>query len=185
MDQKEYIKNYINNYEEKLMQHLQQLLKSHDLLDERLPESPDIDAKWEQIANSYIADAVKEIQNYPTVSLGWAMYVGMAVARYWDEDWQVYGNVPNLYEYIRDKRGFDYLDEVVRGDILMLKDDDYAHMEKVVQGCAQQALNKIRFEQVEPQSPLAFHIYARSITVLYKLGAAIELRALGYKMQKL
>ena len=176
---------YINNYRNQLLQHLQQMLQSMGLLDGRLQESPDIDEKWEQIAQSYIADAVKEIADYPTVSLGWAMYLGMAVAHYWDEDWEVYGSVPNLYEYIRDKRGFDYLDEVVRGDILMLKGADFDHMEKVVQGCAQQVLNGIRHEQIEPQSPLAFYIYAASVAILYKVGAAVELKALGYKMEKM
>lgn len=175
---------YIDNYEQKLMQHMLRLTKSMGLLEGQLLESPDINEKWEQVANSYIGDAVKEIVNYPTVSVGWAMYLGMAVAHYWDEDWSVYGQVPNLYEYIRDKCGFDYMDEVVRGDILMLKGKEYDEMEKVVQSCAQQVINQIRFEQIEPQSPLAFYVYARSVTVIYKIGAAIELKALGYKFEK-
>lgn len=177
-------KEYIDNYEQQLMQHMLRITKSMQLTDGQLLESPDINGKWEEVANSYIADSAKEIADYPTVSLGWAMYLGMAVARYWDEDWDVYSKVPNIYEYIRDKRGYDYMDEVVRGEILMLKDKDYDQMEKIVQGCAQQVLNKIRYEKVEPQSPLAFHIYVRSITVLYKIGASIELKALGYKFEK-
>lgn len=180
MDQKE----YIENYEQQLMQHMLKLTKAMELLDGQLLESPDITEKWEQVANSYIADAAKEIADYPTVSLGWAMYLGMAVAHYWDEDWSIYSQLPNIYEYIRDKRGFDYMDEVVRGEILMLRDKEYEQMEKIVQSCSQQVLNKIRYEHIEPQSPLAFHVYARSITVLYKLGAAIELKALGYKFEK-
>lgn len=177
-------KEYLDRYQDCLTQHLLRILTSMGMLEGTLLESPDINEKWEQVAQSYIADAVKEIADYPTVSLGWAMYLGMAVAHYWDEDWEVYGNLPNIYEYIRDKRGFDYMDEVVRGDILMLKDKDYDQMEKVVQGCAQQVLNQIRHENIEPQSPQAFHVYTRSITVLYKLGAAIELKSLGYKFEK-
>lgn len=175
---------YLDRYEQNLTQHLLKLATSMQLLDGQLLESPDITDKWDEVAPSYVADAVKEIVAYPTVALGWAMYLGMAIANYWDEDWNVYGNVPNLYEYVRDKRGFDYMDEVVRGDILMLKDAEYSEMEKIVQGCAQQVLDKIRFEQIEPQSPMAFHVYARSIKVLYLLGAAIELKALGYKFEK-
>lgn len=174
---------YLDEYEQKLMQQMLRLATSMELLNGQLLETPDIADKWETIAQSYLPDGVKEIANYPTVAIGWMMYVGMAVAKYWDEDWEIYGQVPNLYEYIRDKRGFDYLDEVVRGEILMLKDDDYTHMEKVVQGFAQQVLNQIRHENIEPQSPMAFHVYVRSIKVLYQIGAAIELKALGYKFE--
>jgi len=175
---------YIDNYEEQLMQHMLRVTTSMGLLDGQLLESPDINEKWEDVVQSYLGDAMKEIVSYPSVALGWAMYLGMAVANYWNEDWNIYGNLPNIYEYIRDKRGFDYMDEVVRGDILMLKDKEYEQMEKVVQGCAQQVLNKIRHEQIEPQSPLAFYVYVRSVTVLYKIGSAIELKRLGYKWEK-
>jgi len=180
MEQKE----FLDNYETNLMQHLLKMLTQMELLGGQLLESPDITEKWDEVAPSYVADSVKEIANYPTVALGWAMYLGMAVARYWDEEWSTYGQVPNLYEYIRDKRGFDYMDEVVRGDVLMLQGEEYNHLETVVQSCAQQVLAKIRHEQIEPQSPLAFHVFARSIRVLYLIGASVKLRALGYKFEK-
>lgn len=183
MDQKQL--EYLDSYQQNLTQHLLKMLTTMQYLDGQLLETPDISDKWHDVAPSYVADAVKEIAQYPNVALGWAMYLGMAVARYWDEDWSIYGNVPNLYEYIRDKRGFDYMDEVVRGEILMLKDKDFDEAEKLVQACSQQVLNKIRYEQIEPQSPLAFHAYARSIETLYKMGAAVELKALGYKFEKI
>ena len=34
-----------------------------------------------------LADAVPQIAEYPTVSVAWATYLGMAVAKLWDEDW--------------------------------------------------------------------------------------------------
>jgi hypothetical protein len=113
------------------------------------------------------------------------MYLGMAVARYWDEDWSTYSSKEDLYEQIRDIRGFDYMDEVIRGNILHLEGEEFDQMEKNVQSCAQQTLARIRHEQIEPQSPMAFHVYVRSIKVLYQLGAAIELKALGYKFEKI
>ena len=176
---------YLDNYEKGLMQHLLRLLTSMQLLDGHLLESPDINKKWETIVPTYISDAIPEITNYPTVALGWAMYLGMAVARYWDEDWATYGSKENLYEHIRDIRGFDYMDEVIRGNILQLKGQDFEQMERIVQSCAQQAFAQIRHEQIEPQSAMAFHVYVRSIKVLYQLGAAIELKTLGYKFEKL
>lgn len=178
-------KQYLDKYEQDLMQNLLKLLTGMKRLNGQLLSSPDITDKWEQVAPPYLADAVKEIAKYPTVSLGWAMYLGMAVAHFWDGDWEFYGNKENLYEYLRDIRGFDYMDEVVRGNILGLEGAAFDELEKVVQSCSQQALDNIRHEQIEPQSPMAFHVYVRSIKVLYELGAAMELKALGYKFEKL
>lgn len=175
---------YLDKYEKELTEHLLRMLTSMELLDRQLLESPDITDKWDEVAESYVTDAMKEIANYPTVALGWAMYLGMAVARFWDDDWSIYSKVPNLYEHLRDKRGFDYMDEVVRGEILGLQSEDFDKMEQTVQSCSQQVLSKIRHEQIEPQSPLAFYVYVKSIKVLYLIGAAIELRALGYKFEK-
>ena len=36
-------------------------------------------------------------------SLGWMMYIGMAVAKMWDEDWTAYASLPDLYTPLRDK----------------------------------------------------------------------------------
>lgn len=186
MEDKKTIKEiYLDNYEKELMQHLLKMLTSMQLLDGQLLESPDITEKWETLLPAYIQDAIPEITKYPSVSLGWAMYLGMAVARYWDEDWSTYGSKEDLYEQIRDIRGFDYMDEVIRGNILHLEGEGFDQMEKNVQSCAQQTLARIRHEQIEPQSPMAFHVYVRSIKVLYQLGAAIELKALGYKFEKI
>jgi len=175
---------YLDNYEVQLTEHLLRMLTSMELLDGKLLETPDITDKWDGMAQSYVTDGVREFAKYPTVALGWAMYLGMAVARYWDVDWDLYSKVGNLYEHLRDKRGFDYMDEVVRGEILGLDADAFEHMERVVQDCAHQVLNKMRHEQIEPQSPLAFYVYVRSVRTLYRIGAAVELKALGYKFER-
>lgn len=179
------VKDYLDKYEEKLMQHQLRMLTSMQLLKGKLLETEDITALWQEIAPSYVADGVKEIAKYPTVALGWAMYLGMAVAHLWDKDWNdVTNGEQNIYERLRDKRGFDYMDEVVRGEILGLEGEAFASMETIVQDCAAQTQTMIRHEQIEPMSPMAFHVYARSIRVLYKIGAAIELHRLGYKFEK-
>lgn len=107
-------------------------------------------------------DAIKEIAKYPTVALGWMMYVGMAVAHYWDVDWEVYGKIENLYEYIRDKRGFDEMDEYVRETVLGFRPDakpaegqpmnEYDGTEELVRMLSTICLTQIRREQIEPQS---------------------------------
>ncbi len=181
MDTQEY---YIN-YEQNLLKNLADLCIQHNRLKRGvLPETIDITEKWDVIAPSYITDASKEIAKYPAVSLGWAMYLGMAVAKYWDTDWAIYGKHPNIYEHIRNKRGFDYLDEVVRGEILGLEGDEYSKMEEFVLSCSRLALDKIRHEGIEPSTPAAFFVYTLSCKVLYTIGAAVELQRLGYKMEK-
>ena len=179
---------YLDHYEQRLQADLVQMLRSRNELPQQgpLPQTPDITGLWlDRLAPSYCADAVKEIAQYPLVALGWALYVGMAIAKYWDDDWATYGKHPNLYEHLRDVRGFDYLDEVVREDLYGYKRDSkaYTDCEDLVRTCAQMANDQIRHEQIEPSTPLAFHVFARSIKVLYLTGAAIGLRRLGYKME--
>ena len=176
--------DYLNNYEKSLLSEVLKYLTSLGHLDGKLLETEDINEVWEKVAPSYVADSIKEIAKYPNVALGWAMYVGMAVARFWDEDWNCYSSKENLYEYLRDKRGYDYLDEVVRGDVLSLDGELFEQMEELVRRTSSMVLSHIRHEQIEPQSPIAFHVFARSIRVLYKIGAAVELKNLGYKFER-
>ena len=42
----------------------------------------------------------------------------------------------------------------------------------------------IRREGIEHQTVKAFHIYARTVKVMFKIGAALQLRRLGYKFHK-
>ncbi len=84
-------KDTTTNFETIFKDDLYQYLLSRNEVDERLPEAPDLDELWQKIAEAYMPDAIREFPNYPTVALGWIMYVGMAVAKYWFEQ---YGAVP-------------------------------------------------------------------------------------------
>ena len=64
-------------FEDRLHQDLHQFLLAMKEGDERLPECPDVEEKWENIAHSYIPDGIREFNDYPTVSLGWVLYVGI------------------------------------------------------------------------------------------------------------
>lgn len=175
---------YIDKYEESLQKTLRNVCEAMELTDHMLAESPDIDEKWHKMNLAYLGDAVKEFEKYPTVSLGWAMYLGMAVAHFWDTEWEAYADNDKIYEQLRDARGFDYMDEYVRETVLGMKGEEFDKCEENVRICAEKTLDTIRHEQIEPGSPIAFHVYNRSIKTLYKIGAAIELKRLGYKMQK-
>ena len=83
----------MENFEEILRKDLHQFLQSMKEVDERLPECPDVEDKWEEIAKAYIPDGIREFQEYPSASLGWMMYIGMAVAKMWDTEWE---SIPRL-----------------------------------------------------------------------------------------
>ena len=97
----------MEQFEEQLHQDLHQFLQSMKEVDERLPECPDVEDKWEEIAKAYIPDGIREFNDFPSASLGWMMYVGMAVAKFWDAEWKIYSKIEDLYAYMRDKRGYD------------------------------------------------------------------------------
>ncbi|MBQ7422037.1 MAG: hypothetical protein IJV27_07845 [Prevotella sp.] len=169
-------------FESRLQQDLHQYLLSKGMVDERLPECPDVEEKWEQIANSYLPDGVREFNSYPTASLGWMMYIGMAVAKYWDSEWEIYSQIPDLYLYIREKRGYDNLDEYVCEEILLLSGDDYAALEKLVGDCAARVYSYLRHQNIEPGTPEAFKAYVKCLHQLYLTGAAVQLKRMGYRM---
>ena len=83
--------------EQELRNDLHQFLLSMKEVDERMPECPDVEEKWEEIAKAYIPDGIREFQDFPSASLGWMMYIGMAVAKMWDTEWEIYSKIEDLY----------------------------------------------------------------------------------------
>ena len=69
----------MEQFEEQLHQDLHQFLQSMKEVDERLPECPDVEDKWEEIAKAYIPDGIREFNDFPSASLGWMM-LGIAMA---------------------------------------------------------------------------------------------------------
>lgn len=110
--------SFLQHYHTQLQSQLVELCTSAGLLEGQLLECPDLEERFETLLQGYLNDAIPEITLYPTVALGWVMYLGMAVAHLWDEDWAQHSQVPDLYAYIRDGRGFDEMDEYVRESIL-------------------------------------------------------------------
>ena len=175
----------MEQFEEKLRQDLHQFLLSMKEVDERLPECPDVEGKWEEIAKAYLPDGIREFQDYPSASLGWMMYIGMAVARYWDSEWEIYSKLPDLYAYMRDKRGYDSMDEYIREEVLLLSGADYTAIEKTVGECASRVYNVLMHQRLEPGTKEAFNGYVACLHQLYLMGAAIQLKRMGYHMTKM
>ena len=172
----------IKDFEKQLHDDLHQFLLSIKEVDERLPECPDVEEKWEPIAKSYIPDGIKEFQNFPTASFGWMMYIGMAVAKMWDTDWNTYSKMEDLYTYMRDKRGYDAMDEYIREEVLLLQGVDYNVLEKLTGECASRVYNAMMHQHIEPGTKEAFNAYVACLHQLYLMGVAIQLKRMGYHM---
>lgn len=175
----------MTEFEEKLKQDLHRYLLMEEEIDQRLPDAVDIEEKWEGIAKAYLPDGIREFNGYPTVSLGWMMYIGMAVAKYWDTEWEVYSKLEDIYLYLRDKRGYDTMDEYIREEVLQLQGDDFTNLEHLVAECASRTHSKLYHAGYEPGTKEAFHAYVDSLHQLYLMGAAVQLKRMGYRMAKI
>ena len=175
---------YYEAYEEKLQQEILKMCKSLGMLDNELLSSEDIDQKWKEWAPEYIAEALPEVNSYPEFAIACAGYAGMAVAQWWDEDWGRHHGAE--YESLHGTRGFDDMDEHIVQNILKLdlNSSEAKQLMNILLCCAQKAVTFIRHEQIEAQTVKAFHIFARTVKVLFRTGAAIQLRRLGYKFHK-
>lgn len=171
--------------EETLRKDLHQFLLSMKEVDEHLPECPDVEDKWEDIAKAYIPDGIREFQSFPLASLGWMMYIGMAVAKMWDTEWEIYSKIEDLYAYMRDKRGYDSMDEYIREEVLLLRGVDNTVLERVTGECASRVYNTLMHQHIEPGTREAFNGYVASLHQLYLMGVAAQLKRMGYHMVKM
>ena len=172
-------------YESDLVDRLVELCTARGLLDGMLLSSPDITARWEPIALEYSGDAVREFNAYPEVVLAWTAYIGMAVASWWDKDWNRYKD--QGYSSLMGSRGFDDLDEHVTRDILKhpLNSKEAADIAGDLAFLAGDAYSFMMRQDVEAQSVDAFNIFRHTLSAMYRVGAAIELKALHYKMERI
>ena len=171
--------------EETLRRGLHQFLLSMKEVDEHLPECPDVEDKWEDIAKAYIPDGIREFQSFPLASLGWMMYIGMAVAKMWDTEWEIYSKIEDLYAYMRDKRGYDSMDEYIREEVLLLRGVDHTILERVTGECDSRVYNTLMHQHIEPGTREAFNGYVASLHQLYLMGVAAQLKRMGYHMVKI
>lgn len=175
---------YFDTYEENLLQEMLRVCTSLGMLDRELLSSEDIDLKWKEWAPEYIAEALPEVNSYPEFAIACAGYAGMAVAQWWDQDWG--RNHSMKYESLHGARGFDDMDEHIVQNILGLSLDsvEAKQIVNILLCCAQKAVDFIRHEQIEHQTVKAFHIFARTVRVMFRIGAALQLKRLGYKYHK-
>ena len=177
-------KVYLESFESRIMDELLRMCTQYKVLEGTLLATDDIDARWNDMAPEYMADAVPNIADYPTVAIAWAGYLGMAVAHQWDGDWAAHSK--DEYKSYYGEQGFDDMDEHIVRDMIgfHLESQEAKRIEAMMRRLGETALTLIRRERIEPQSPMAFHVYARVVKVMFRLGAAIELKRLGYKFEQ-
>ena len=151
----------MENFEEQLRSDLHQYLLSMQEVDERMPECPDVEEKWAETLQAYLPDGIREFQDFPSASLGWMMYIGMAVAKMWDTEWDIYSKKDNLYAYLR------------------------TALEKVVGECASRVYHALRHQNIESGTKEAFNAYVSCLHQLYLFGAAMQLNRMGYHMTQM
>lgn len=175
---------YLERFEKGLQEELLRLCTMYKLQEGVLLSTDDIDEQWNKLAPEYMADAVPQIADYPTVSVAWASYLGLAIAHGWDDDWNKCKEVSYTSYY--GEQGFDDMDEHIVEKVLGLLLDGYEAraLEDIIRRCGEAAVARIRHEHIEPQSPMAFHVFSRACRVMFRIGASIELKRLGYKFEK-
>ena len=86
---------------------------------------------------------------------------------------------------MRDKRGYDAMDEYIREEVLLLQGVDYIVLEKVTGECASRVYNALMHQRLEPGMKEAFNGYVACLHQLYLFGAAMQLNRMGYHMTKM
>ncbi len=177
---------YLADYENRLTETLLRQVTDLGLLSGQLLEVGEVEQKWKTSAPEYMAAAVPQIAQYPSVAIAWAGYLGIGAAVLWDSDWDSYAEEEDLYTLISKPRGFDEMDEYVMEGLLgyELEGEEAQKLESVMLSAAHTAQGVIKKENIEAQSVLAFHIFARTTKVFYRIGIAIGLHLLGYSYVK-
>ena len=139
---------FLNRFEDKIQGELLRICASQGMLDGTLLATDDVTGRWDVLAPEYVADAVGQIADYPTVSVAWAAYLGLAVAHGWDTNWEVC--LRTSYKGYYGEQGFDDMDEHIVQHVLGLSLDskEALALEAVIRSCAQAAVTLIRREQI-------------------------------------
>ncbi len=178
---------FLSDYEDKLMHTLMVQFTNAGFLAGELLAAEELDERWTTSAPEYMAAAVPTLNDYPSVAVAWAAYMGIGCSILWDKEWEKYADTEDLYTPLATPRGFDAMDEYVVEELLgySLESEQNKDLEALLRNGARTALTMIRKEGIEEQSVMAFYIFARTAKVMYRLGVAVGMRLLGYRYEKM
>ncbi len=145
----------------------------------------ELNEKWNEIAPEYMMEAVKEFNDYPTATLAWAAYLGMALAKIWDLT-PVRLQNENLYGEIVSKRGWDEMDEYISQIVLGNRAGSIEEKElsNTLLTIAKEANTLLRRESLEPGTSNAFYGLASTLKVMFSVGVSLQLYNMGYRYEK-
>lgn len=178
------MKEFLESYGQNLKRRLIEFCTSRGVLGGEFLMIEELNNVWQAAAPEYMADAVPQIKDYPDVAVAWACYFGMGAAAFWDAGWSGLEEVSLVYPMIRDKRGFDCMDDYIAEELLCLEKDAAARLAALLGDCSSMAIRLLRKEGIEPQSVEAFHLFAKTTEICFELGVSLELYRMGYKYEK-
>ena len=172
---------YFEHYE----QRLEALLASMQGSEGRLMDIDELEERWHEFAPEYMADAVSQINSYPAFTLAVAAYVGMALAIWWDKNWNAHKST-TYADLRRLGGGFDTIDEYILKSVIGVEPDSEAReeIENTMRTLSHTVMTAIMHEDIEKQTTRAFYILARSAKVMFRAGVTIQLKRLGYRYEK-
>ncbi len=85
---------------------------------------------------------------------------------------------------LRDKRGYDNLDEYILDEVLDLHGDAAEQLQTLVGDCAERVKRALFARDIEPGTGRAFKAYVACLQTMYQMGMSIQLKAMGYHMVK-
>lgn len=170
----------LDKFEQLLENGLDRICSMNSLMDEIL-DSPDLDGKWDEFIKDYVADAVDNFNDFPEAAIGFAAYLGMAVAHHWDRDWTHLHKRQYISYY--GSRGFDNMDDHICEDILNIDENARKKVSECLLSCTQATLALLDHEGIETQTSYGFFVLVRCYSVMFRIGASLELRRLGYRKE--
>lgn len=175
----------MSDFEKRVRENLLTYLAARKEIDVPVPQCPDVEEAWRNVGEDYMPDGIREFNAYPTVSLGWIMFVGMAMAQLWDTDWERTAANPHIYITLRDVYGFDQTDDYILDHVLGLDAGAHAATSHLVNECANRTLSQLHHEGLTPGSAEAFRAFIACLHQLYLAGMAVQLHRMGYHMTKM
>ena len=178
---------FYTQFREKIEAALVKYCQGKGVIEDNLFIVDELDELWDKMAPDYMADAVPEIVDYPTVAIAWAGFLGMGIASVWDTDWSSYAERNDVYSLFQSPRGFDCMDEYIMEEMLNLELDskEAEELENILRSCSYLAEALIRKENIAAQSKEAFYCYSIIVKIMYKIGVSVILGKLGYKYTKM